>query len=162
MTPPDTTIEPAMDTASQLHLSALRLFRVMRAMRPAQGLGSARMSVLGRLYKGGVATATDLSNFLRIQPQSVTRLLADLERQKLITRRPNDADRRQTLIEITADGVSELTEEIRHQRLVLARAMAEALSPVEQEILRLAAILIDRLAVAAEAGIIADPEGGKQ
>lgn len=145
----------AIDTASQLHQSALRLFRVMRATSPAQGVSRAKFSVLGCLYQGGVTTARHLADYLRIQPQSVSRLIADLEQRALITRRVNTADRRQTLIEITAAGVALLTEEISHQRLLLARTMTASLTPVEQEILRLAAALIDRLAAAAEAGITA-------
>lgn len=145
----------AIDTASQLYQSALRLFRVMRAASPAQGVSSAKFSVLGRLYQGGVTTARHLADHLRIQPQSVSRLIADLEQRALITRRANTADRRQTLIEITAAGMAVLTEEISHQRLLLARTMTASLTPVEQEILRLAAALIDRLAAAAETGITA-------
>ena len=93
-----------IDTATQVHRSSLRLFRLLRATRPANGLSSSKLSVLGFLYQGGEGTATELASYLRIQPQSLTRLISDLERSKLITRRTNDADRRQSLLEITEVG----------------------------------------------------------
>jgi DNA-binding MarR family transcriptional regulator len=142
--------ELAVDTASQLHRSALRLLRRTRASRPGEGLGPSRLSVLGRLYRKGTTTPTDLAAYLRIKPQSLTRLLADLQRRKLIMRRPGDADRRQSLLEITAAGSELLTREIRGQRTLLARTIAGKLTTAEQELLRIAAGLMDRLAAGAE------------
>lgn len=145
--PPDTTI----DTANRLHRSALCLLRVLRASQPAKGLTLSRLSVLGRLYRDGMATATVLAAYLRIQPQSLTRLVADLERRKLITRQPNSADRRQSLLEITDAGVQLLIENVRDQRVKLAHTMAKELTPVEQELLRIAAGLMDHLVTVTEA-----------
>ncbi len=71
-------------------------------------------------------------------------------RNGLITRRTNEADRRQSLLEITGEGVRLLVEDVRGQRETLARAMMDALTPTERELLRLAAGLMDRLAEAAE------------
>jgi len=142
---PNKPPESAIDTANQLHRSALRLLRLLRTARPANGLSSSKLSVLGRLYQGGEATATDLATYLRIQPQSLTRLIADLERQKLISRRRNDADRRQSLLEITEAGRNLLIKELAEQRLLLAQAIAKGLTPAEQDILRIAAGLIDRV-----------------
>jgi len=140
-----------LDTANQLHRSTLRLLRLLRATRPANGLTFSKLSVLGHLYRDGVTTATELATYLRIQPQSLTRLIADLERRKLIMRRENDADRRQSLLEITDSGVQMLLEDIRKQRSMLAQAITESLTPAEQGILRLAAGLMDHLGELSEA-----------
>jgi DNA-binding MarR family transcriptional regulator len=152
--PPETTI----DTANQLHRSALRLLRLLRTTQSVKGLSSSKLAVLGRLYQAGRATATALAAYLRIQPQSLTRLVADLERRKLITRRQNDADRRQSLLEISDAGAQLLTEEIHGQRLKLAQAMARELTVTEQELLRLAASLMDRLSAVTEAQAVAAGE----
>jgi DNA-binding MarR family transcriptional regulator len=144
-----------MDTANQVHRSALRLVRLLRDTQPGKGLGSAKLSVLGRLFRNGSTTATSLSAYLRIQPQSLTRLIADLERGGLIVRRKNDTDRRQSLLEITETGSRLLIEEIRDQRLALARTIATKLTPTEQELLRLAATLLDRLVETADAPAVA-------
>ncbi len=143
--------DAVIDTANQLHRSALRLFRLLRATQPARGLSWSKLGVLGRLYREGKATATELAAYLRIQPQSLTRQIVDLERRKLITRRPNDADRRQHLLEITDAGVNLLVEELREQRMRLAQTVAKELTPAEQELLRLAAGLMDHLAEVTEA-----------
>jgi len=140
--------ETANDTASQLHRSALRLLRLMRDTRSGEGLGMSKLSVLGHLYRNGTTTPTALAAYLRIQPQSLTRLLADLQQNNLITRRPDDADRRQSLLEITAAGSKLLIEAVRDQRTELARTIAAELTPAEQELLRIAAGLMDRLAAA--------------
>lgn len=147
--------ETTVDTANQVHRSTLRLLRLLRASRPAKGLSSSKLAVLGRLYQGGRATATALAAYLRIQPQSLTRLVADLERRKLITRLQNDADRRQRLIEITEGGSHLLMEEIGAQRVTLAETMAKELTATEQELLRLAAGLMDHLSSVTEARTIA-------
>lgn len=147
--------ERVSDIAGQLHRSALRLFRILRAARPGKGVSLAKLTVLGRLYQDGVTTATALSAYLRIQPQSVTRLLAELERDHLISRRPNEADRRQSLIEITKEGAQLLLEEVRTQQVKLAEVMAESLTTAEQEMLLLSAGLVDRLADATEANLAA-------
>jgi DNA-binding MarR family transcriptional regulator len=145
--PPDNTI----DMTNHLYRSALRLLRVLQATQPAKGLTLSRLSVLGRLYRDGMATATALADYLHIQPQSLTRLIADLERRKLITRRPNGADRRQSLLAITDAGVHLLIETVHDQQAKLAQTMAKELTPAEQELLRIAAGLMDHLATVIEA-----------
>ena len=142
-----------IDTANQLHHSALRLFRLLMADRTSKGLSPAKLSVLGLLYREGAATATALAAYLRVQPQSLTRLIADLERQGLISRRPDEEDHRRNLLEITDAGAGLLTEEIRGQRVNLAQTMARELTVPEQELLRIAATLMDRLAESTEAQI---------
>jgi DNA-binding MarR family transcriptional regulator len=84
----------------------------------------------------------------RIQPQSLTRTLADLEESKLIGRRPDQIDRRQSLIEITLLGEDLLKNDARRQASWLAVAMSSALTPAERELLRLAAQLMRQLAEA--------------
>jgi DNA-binding MarR family transcriptional regulator len=155
MEPSNDPTEATIDKANQLHRSALRLLRVLRATRPAKGLSSSKLAVLGRLYQDGLATATALASYLRIQPQSLTRLVADLERRKLITRRQDDADRRQSLLEITDAGTRLLMEEINAQRVKLAETMTKELTVTEQELLRLAAGLMDHLSSVTEAQTVA-------
>ena len=147
--------DTAIDTANLLHRSALRVLRLLRATQPAKGLSWSKISVLGRLYRDGMATATTLAAYLRVRPQSLTRLVADLEQRKLITRRPNDADRRQSLLEITDVGVQLLIEDLRDQREKLAQTIAKELTPGEQKLLGLAAGLMDHLAAVTEAQTVA-------
>jgi DNA-binding MarR family transcriptional regulator len=142
--------ELSTDTANQLHSSVLRLFRLLRDTRPAKGLSLAKLIVLAHLHREGATTATAVAAYLRVQPQSLTRQIADLNRRKLITRRPDKADRRQSLLEITENGIQLLTEELHGQRMKLAQTMVEELTPTEQEMIRLASGLLDRLAASIE------------
>jgi DNA-binding MarR family transcriptional regulator len=144
-------MDTILDTANQLNRNALRLLRVLRASQPTKGLTLSRLSVLGRLYRDGMTTATALAAYLRIQPQSLTRLVADLEQNKLITRQPNSADRRQSLLKITDSGIHLLNETIHDLQVKLAHTMAKELTPAEQDLLRIAAGLMNHLATVMEA-----------
>jgi DNA-binding MarR family transcriptional regulator len=88
---------------------------------------------------------------MRVKPQSLTRLIANLQRQGLITRQLPDEDRRQSPIEITEAGVRVLAEEVREQRTRFAAVIEKELTPAEQEMLRIAAGLMERVAGQAEA-----------
>ena len=125
MKAPEETFNVALDIANQLHRSALRLLRVLRTTRSVNGLGMSKLGVLGRLYRDGTATATELADYLRVQPQSLTRLVDDLEKRSLITRRSDIKDRRQSLLEITKTGEQVLTETVRDQRESLAQTILD-------------------------------------
>ncbi len=142
----DDILDSASETASRLYRSAMKLFRSLRVMRPENGLSITKLSVLARLHQDGVSTASALAAYLRIQPQSITRLIADLEKQGLISRRPDAADRRQSLIDITDQGLRTLNEEVQDQQTHLASLLNRALTPAELGILALAGDLMDRLA----------------
>jgi DNA-binding MarR family transcriptional regulator len=145
----DTPLDTAIETANQLHRSCLRLSRVLHSNRTSKRVSLPKLSVLGLLYRNGVTTATELAAYLGLQPQSLTRLIADLERRRLITRRADNADRRKILLKLTDAGGKLLLDDIRGQRTKLAQTVAKTLTPAEQGVLRLAAGLMDRLAEAA-------------
>ena len=151
MKAPDTPSHTAVDAANQLQRSAWHVFRVLRTSRPSKGLTLAGFGVLGRLYRDGTATATELAGYLRIKPQSLTRLIADLEQKGFIARHTNDEDRRQAFLEITHAGARALMKDMRGQRDILAQVIENELTPAEQELLRIASGLMDRVAEGAEA-----------
>lgn len=123
-----------------------RLNRRLRAERMGHGLSLNRLSLLSLLCQNGPMTATALAAAERLQPQSLTRMLARLERDELIVRRQDETDRRQVLIDVTEKGIGVLGEDMRRREAWLAGVMAERLTPTERELLRLAAGLMDRLA----------------
>jgi DNA-binding MarR family transcriptional regulator len=145
-----TDFELALDTARVLHRSGTLLSRRLMVSRGDEGLSVSRLMVLGRLHREGPATATELAAFLRIQPQSLTRLLASLEERRMIARRADKSDRRQNRIAITKAGARALIADVQGRRLKLAHAIVGALTPTEQGLLRLTTGLIDRLAAAIE------------
>jgi DNA-binding MarR family transcriptional regulator len=139
-----------LEAANRLHSSVSRLFHRLRVTRAAGGLSMAKLGVLSQLRREGVATATTVAGCLGIQPQSLTRLLADAEKEGFIERHQDPVDKRRSLIEITPAGSRLLAEEARRRKTRLAAGMIRVLTPTEQELLRLAGSLMDRLADAIE------------
>jgi DNA-binding MarR family transcriptional regulator len=113
----------------------------------------AKLGVLSQLRREGVTTVTALAGYLGIQPQSLTRLLADSETEGFIKRHQDQSDKRRCLIEITPAGSRLLAEEARRREARLAAAITLVLTPTEQELVRITSNLMDRLADAIE------PEG---
>jgi DNA-binding MarR family transcriptional regulator len=134
-------------TANHIRRSLGDFARRMRTLREDHGVSASKLSALGRLRRAGhPLSATELARLERLQPQSVTRIIADLEADGLIIRRQNESDRRQLDIAITKAGIEILTRDARRQNEWLARAITEKLTPAERAIVALAADLLERLA----------------
>ena len=118
----------------------------MRAERERGGPSPLELAVLRRLHRAGTHTPKALADAERIQPQSLTRVLAALDRDGLITRRRDPNDGRQTLVEISVAGRTTLRAYSEQREHWLAAAMAESLSETEQDLLGLAAKLMMRIA----------------
>ena len=146
-----------MAAARALRRGVTQLYRRLRAERMSHGLSPSKLSVLGRLALSGPLAVTALAAKERVQPQSLTRTLTDLEESKLIVRRQDLVDRRQSLTEITALGEDLLRNDARRQATWLATAMSSILTPVERELLRLAAQLMRQLA---DADVTVAPDPG--
>ncbi len=138
---------PTLETATLLRRSMTRLIRRMRQDR---GLSPAKLGVLSLLYRNGPMTPGALAQAEGVQPQSLSRLLADIETEGLASRRRDARDGRQSLMELTEAGHALLAEDGAARSAWLAAAMTAKFSPTECEILRLAAQLVDRLTEAAE------------
>jgi DNA-binding MarR family transcriptional regulator len=133
-------------TAPVIRRSLSTFARRMRGLRADHGVSASKLSVLGQLLRAGTAlSATELAQFERLQPQSLTRIIADLDSRGFILRRQNERDRRQVDIAISEAGADLLVHDARRQDAWLAEAMATKLTPAEQAILALAAELLDRL-----------------
>jgi DNA-binding MarR family transcriptional regulator len=124
----------------------VRLSLRLRAERDRGAPSALVLSVLSRLYRGGTQTPTALAEGERIHPQSLTRILASLDRDGLIERKRHPDDGRQVLVEITARGLETLRAYGDRQRRWLASAMAGTLTETERELLGIAAKLMMRVA----------------
>ncbi len=134
------------EVASSIRRSVVRLVRRLRLERADEGLSMLNLNILGILYRKGPVTATDLAIQEHIRPQSLTRLLASLERRGYVSRQPDEADRRRLLITLTAGGKKALGADVGKKEAWLARGMERTLSPDERELLLHASRLLDRLA----------------
>ena len=157
-----TQIKPAPNTAqaaTSIRRGVTQLARHLRRFRANHKLSAAKLALLGHLYRShGPLTANDLARLESLQPQSLTRLIADLEQEGLILRQRAEGDRRQIDIKITQAGLTLLISDARRQDVWLGGAMARSLTDTEIEILRLAGPLLARLASPSADGPAADQQ----
>ena len=138
-----TTTETVL--ASTLRLSVMRLARRMRAQRADTSLTLSQISALATLERHGSLTPGELAAHEKVQPPSMTRLVARLEEAALVLRTPHPTDRRQVLLTLSPAGQELLREDRRRRDVWLAQRLRE-LDPAEVEILRQAAGVLDKLA----------------
>lgn len=135
-------IKAKPDPAARLLGALLKLNRGLRAAPHAGALAPAKLLALGALSRDAGITGRALAARLRVQPQSLTRLLAELEADALIARDGDALDRRKTRIRITDAGEAALSAELVARRRRLAAALGST-DPAEAS--RVAAFL-ERLA----------------
>jgi DNA-binding MarR family transcriptional regulator len=80
--------------ADRLHSAAIHLLRRVRRVDLAMGLTPARLSVLSVLVFGGPKTLGELAAAEQVSAPTITRLVAGLEREELLTRQADPTDRR--------------------------------------------------------------------
>jgi DNA-binding MarR family transcriptional regulator len=138
-------VVPELDTSRLASELRLVLGHLMRRLRAEHRFSLSQGAVLGRLDREGTRSIGDLALAERVRPQSMTQTVADLEVEGLIRRRPDPADGRRMLVELTQQGVHTLEQDRRKREGWLARAIAEDLSAEEQQVLAQALVLLRRL-----------------
>jgi len=133
------------ELASALRLCVMRLARRMRAERADTSLTLSQLAALATLERSGPLTPRELAAAERVQPPSMTRLVASLEAEGLVTRSAHPSDGRQVLLAVSRSGATLLREDRRRREAWLARQLA-ALDPEERAVLHRAAVVLDRLA----------------
>ena len=139
-------VQTAASAATAVRRGVVRLGRRLRLERPAHDVTLLQLAVLAELNDAGPLTPGQLAAAQRVQPQSLTRVLATLEASGLIARQPDPGDGRRVLLAVTEAGLDALRRDVGQRDTWLAEAMAARLTPTEQELLRLAGELMARLA----------------
>lgn len=142
MTATRTTIA---ELASLLRPSLLRLTRMVRNQRVDTSVTLTHLSAMGTLHKRGPMSAGELATCEKVQPPSMSKVLASLEERGLVRRSPLPGDKRQAIIAITDAGVALLDSERRSRDAWLSRQLA-ALTPEERALLRRVVPILDKLA----------------
>src|SRR5688500_5092778 len=137
-------LDPAR-VADRLHSGAIHLLRRLRVEDAASGLTAPRLSALSVIVFGGPLTLGALAAADQVRPPTMTRLVAALERDGLVTRQPDPDDRRQVLRQATPAGRRLLEDGRARRTSTLARRLA-ALPPADLEALAHAAGLLEQLA----------------
>ena len=135
------------ESTAQLLRSVLALGRRLRAARAPGTRALTGLTILGTLYRLGPMLASQLAAEEGLQPQSLTRLLAELDRKQLISRKRSDTDGRAQTITLTALGRRRLLDEIGERRAWLKTAMAAELTPDERDIAKSASAVLLKIAM---------------
>jgi DNA-binding MarR family transcriptional regulator len=135
--------------ATTLRISVSRLARRLRVERTDPGqrepvLSDTQLAALSVLERHGKMTPGELAEHEKVQPPSMTRVIAALTDWGLVTRAPHASDRRQVVLTVTEDGRGLVNRSRKRRDVWLARRMRE-LTPAERAILRAAAPVLEKL-----------------
>jgi DNA-binding MarR family transcriptional regulator len=133
------------DETVTIRRAVIRLARRLRVERPETALSSNKVGVLAHLHRNGPTSPGALAAAEHQQPQSLTRVFADLERTGLIVRSPSEVDRRHAVLAITTEGRHALARDMAQRDRWLESAL-QRLTETERQVLLLAARLMDRVA----------------
>ena len=121
--------------ATALRISVSRLARRLRVERlvpelAEPALSDTQLAALATLERHGAMTPGELAEHEKVQPPSMTRVIAALSGWGLVTRAPHPTDRRQVVLTVTPAGRELVTRTRRRREAWLARRLAE-LTPRE-------------------------------
>jgi DNA-binding MarR family transcriptional regulator len=147
MTPTQTRTDAGLATA--LRISVSRLARRLRAQRAASGMTEAMLSetqlaALSALEVHHAMTPGELAEHEKVQPPSMTRVIAVLEDRDLVFRSPHPTDRRQVILTVTEEGRAMVQRVRRRKDAWLAQRLSE-LSAAERATLRAAMPILEKL-----------------
>ena len=145
------------EPVTEFRRSVTRLGRLLSASMPKGELTPTKLTALGILHREGPLSANALASRLGILPQSLTRIIADLENEGLLTRTRDAHDGREHILEPTTRAVALMRAEGMRRDVVMREAMQRTLTSIEIDLLFVAARAINKLA---DAWII--PETTKQ
>jgi DNA-binding MarR family transcriptional regulator len=133
------------ELAAQLRPSLLRLTRIVRNQRVDMSVTLTQLSAMGTLKKHGPMSAGELASCERVQPPSMTKVLATLEERGLVRRETHPSDRRQVIVAITDDGLALLDSERRSRDAWLSQRLSQ-LTADERALVRDVIPVLDKLA----------------
>ncbi|WP_176737315.1 MarR family winged helix-turn-helix transcriptional regulator [Micromonospora citrea] len=136
---------PPAQLAPQLRDAITRLNRRVRQARPVGDLTVTQLSALTSLRLAGALTPRELADVERVQPPTMTKIVAKLEERGLVQRTPHPTDGRQVILAATEGGRAVLDQFERARDEWLARRLAE-LDEAERDTLRQAAEILQQLA----------------
>jgi DNA-binding MarR family transcriptional regulator len=136
---------PPAQLATLLRDAITRLNRRVRQTRPVGDLTVTQLSALTSLQLAGALTPRELADTERVQPPTMTKIVAKLEERGLVRRTPHPTDGRQVILSATEAGHAVLDQFERARDEWLASRLAE-LNPEERDTLRRAAEILQQVA----------------
>lgn len=131
------------EIAARLRLSATRLARRLRR-EAGGGLSPSQLSALAAVHHEGPLTLGELAEVERVAPPTVTKVVAKLEADGLVSRSPDPTDKRVSRV-ATTKAAERLLEEHRRKKTAWLTTRVHRLQPDEQRRLAEVLDLLDRL-----------------
>ncbi len=131
------------ELASQLRMVVTRLARRLRTQLPGQ-ISPSQLATMSTVERLGPLTLGELSAAERVKPPTMTKIVACLEEQGLVTRTVDQSDRRVARVQATAAGLT-FIEDSRQQKDAYLAERLRGLEPNERAELERAAELLERL-----------------
>jgi DNA-binding MarR family transcriptional regulator len=135
--------------ATAMRISISRLARRLRVERLGLGgtetvLSDIQLAALAALARHDSMTPGELAEHEKVQPPSMTRVIAVLEERGLVRRKPHATDRRQVVLTVTEEG-RDVVQRVRRRREAWLAQRLQELTPDERQILRAAAPILEKL-----------------
>jgi DNA-binding MarR family transcriptional regulator len=121
----------------------MRLARRLR-QQSVEGATASMLSALSTLERLGPLTLTELAQLERVQPPSITKVVARLEDEGLVKRAGDKEDRRVSRVTLTGKGKRSIEQNRSRKTAYLARGL-ESLQPEDLGVLSRALDVLDRL-----------------
>jgi DNA-binding MarR family transcriptional regulator len=110
-------------------------------------LSDIQLAALSALERHQAMTPGELADYEKVQPPSMTRVIAVLEERNLVQRTAHPTDRRQVILTVTAEGRA-LVHRVRRRKEAWLAQRLDELSEAEVEVLRAAAPILEKLSQA--------------
>jgi DNA-binding MarR family transcriptional regulator len=135
--------------ATAMRISISRLARRLRVERLGLGgtetvLSDIQLAALAALARHDSMTPGELAEHEKVQPPSMTRVIAVLEERGLVKREPHATDRRQVVLTVTDQG-RDVVQRVRRRREAWLAQRLQELTPDERQILRAAAPILEKI-----------------
>jgi DNA-binding MarR family transcriptional regulator len=132
-----------------MRISISRLARRLRVERLGLGgtetsLSDIQLAALAALERHQEVTPGGFAAHKKVQPPSMTRVIAVLEERNLVQRAAHPTDRRQVVLTVTAEGRA-LVNRVRRRREAWLAQRLQELTQEERAILRAAAPILEKL-----------------
>ena len=131
------------ELASRLRLAVTRLARRLRTQLPGE-LSPSQLATLATVERLGPITLGELSGAERVKPPTMTKIVACLEEQGLVSRTVDQTDRRVARVEATASGLAFLDESRQQKDAYLAQRL-RTVSDEDRLVLEQAAAVLERI-----------------
>jgi DNA-binding MarR family transcriptional regulator len=128
VTHPDHVIDP--DTAARLRIVVAKMSKRLNALARGSGMTPTEFSVLGTIARRGPLRLSELAELESLNPTMLSRIVANLDEQGLVRRRPDPTDRRAGRVEVSAAGRRRF-EKLRAERSRVVTAGLQDLPPAQ-------------------------------